>query len=800
MNWLPALRLASALLFVMSIALGILVVRAMNDSRHWVIAASNGIMDFSLAERTLRVDLLDARAGLLRNYDPLNADLAAAGDSLSDLDQLPIRHPEARARIAQLKTKAAEQEGVVEKFNSDNALLQNSLTRFTANEKADVGQDGRLSARILKLTLDTSPQTVNEANAALARMPEAVEGTPAAQFVSHARLLVAILPEIDRLLHAVCAMQMEKSVEALRTLLVQETRTRQILVMRLQASLATTLLLLIGCVIALAMVVRLRTRELNMRAANERLSAAVATPLIDAGRETFVSRAQEAVRLLAVHIGATRLQLMIPGVPNFSLFSWPEHDLDPNWLRKLVNAADTDDAWEGGEVIVSRASRKRNGALDQAMLAAGVRDLVMIRAAAPYRVLVGFEAGGKAMARRRDHAAAVGSAIVAIAHGARREIMLLDRERLQRQLARSRRMETIGAMASGVAHNFNNIIGAIGGFAEMGQESSRLNSPARYNFDEIRDAVRRGRDLVDDILSFARQGRSNKRRISLAEVLIQAARLLSASSRDEDVFRLVPPKDSYLMIGAGSDLQQVILNIGNNAAQISGGRPVAIGSRRFRLGREQEMSHGTLDPGDYVVVSIADHGPGVPAAAFPRLFEPFFTTRAGGTGLGLSTAWEIVQDHGGTIDVENVPAGGACFSIWLPVLSTDAELPLILAGARILLLADDDHLAAEEELLAELGYEPFGFAISTDVVALREILLDCDAVLIATGRSEIAADLVAGLAPVIGGRPLLVAAPDILADDLSVPILTLDYPIVAENLAGLLVGRSRGPALAHADL
>ena len=252
------------------------------------------------------------------------------------------------------------------------------------------------------------------------------------------------------------------------------------------------------------------------------------------------------------------------------------------------------------------------------------------------------------------------------------------------------------------------------------------------------------------------------------------------------------------MLGAGSDLQQVFLNICNNASHASGGRPVTIDTQRIKLVEKRQLSHGSLCPGKYAVVSIRDTGPGIPETAKHRLFEPFFTTKAGGTGLGLSTAWEIVQDHGGTIDVENVPEGGARFSVWLPEMHANVSVPIIGNGARILLLAEPDRLSAEEDLLAELGYEPLGFTLSADAGALREAVGDCDAVLVATRQARLVDELVCGIGPALGNRPLLLATPEGHSLKCPIPSMTLNYPIRPSELSDLLSGTSSMPALAQA--
>jgi signal transduction histidine kinase len=786
MSWVPALRVGAGILFMLSMVVSVLTFRVMDETQRWIANATRAMMGYALAERALQLDVLNARAGLLRNYDPVNADLSAARENLMALQRLPTGK-RTRQMVEALVAKNEQRETLVERFKSDNALLQNSLTRFTAYG-SEISSHYALTARVLRLTLDTSPSTVREAQVALDNLPRQPEGTPAAQLVSHARLLVAVLPRIDALLHSLRAMQMESRISVLQAVLQKEEDERAAVVQRLQFALGAGILLAVGALTALFMAQRLRTRELEAQAQNAQLSAAIAIPLIDTGHAQFLQRVQEAVHRLAAHIGARRLQLTIPTGSHRMEFSSPDGGVDQQWLGKLAEAADADDAWTDDRVVASRNAGQASRALDLAMAESDITDIVLLRTPGPFRVLIGFEPEGLAHTQRHDHLAGVHSALIAIAHGARRRVMQLEREGLERTLARARRMETIGAMASGVAHNFNNIIGAIGGFAEMGQDRSRSGSPTRRSFDEIRAAVARARDLVDDILSFAKQGRSAKQPIDLREVLTQTVRLLSAAIRHEGSFELQAADESYPTAGAGSDLQQVFLNICSNASHASGGRLVRITVQRIRILEERAMSHGRLDPAMYIVVTISDSGPGIPETFKRRLFEPFFTTKAAGTGLGLSTAWEIVQDHGGTIDVQNLDDGGACFSVWLPEQDADTIVPIVASGAQILLLSEPEKLSADEEMLAELGYEPLGFPLPIDVAAIGNAIGGCDAVLIATPRPAVAGEAMRAIGQILGARRLLLATLGGEALGSAAHAFTLRYPIIAEELARVLSG------------
>jgi signal transduction histidine kinase/uncharacterized membrane protein YhaH (DUF805 family) len=554
---------------------------------------------------------------------------------------------------------------------------------------------------------------------------------------------------------------------------------------QLELGLAVVIILLILTSATLLTVQRLHNRELRTRAAIGHLNAAIAISLIDAGPGTFLPQVREAAERLALHIGARRLHLDIPDLAANVQFSETEADLAEDWASKLFAAAMTDDAWIDDRVIASSAVGRTGGALPYTMRQTGVGQLILLRTAEPFRVMVAFEPEDFATAQLSDNLAGILAAMTAIAHSARREVMQLERQRLEQSLAEKRRMANLGVVASGVAHNFNNIIGAIGGFAEIGRGRARVGSVEFESFDEIQGSVERGRALIDDILSYAKQRSQNWTVLNLSGLLSQTIRMLSAS-RSKTAVHLAEPGEQYFVYGSATDLQQVFINMCNNAVDASEERTVELSVERVELAGDRQMSHGSLGAGRYAVVTIKDSGPGIPETLRPRLFEPFFTTKSGGTGLGLSTAWEIVQRHGGTIHVENSQTGGSRFRVWLPEIATDANGVTAGNGSRILLLAEPDRLSAEEDMLAELGYEPVGFPLNSEMEKISEMIPTVDAVLIATWQSWHASKIIPHIAPRLNGRPLLVAGLHSNNWQHSIAAIPLAYPVRAHQVSALL--------------
>jgi hypothetical protein len=217
-------------------------------------------------------------------------------------------------------------------------------------------------------------------------------------------------------------------------------------------------------------------------------------------------------------------------------------------------------------------------------------------------------------------------------------------------------------------------------------------------------------------------------------------------------------------------------------------------SRRIR-------SIGELEPGSYARIAVSDDGPGFSEEVGKRLFEPFFTTRPAGTGLGLATVRKIVRDHDGAIDVASAPGKGSRFEIWLPAAKADAPTtadektvtpPRLGQGETVLILHDDrDSLLGDEEILAAIGYEPIGFDRPSDAIAaVRSEPGRFDAVLICVASVGNALDLAHTLHAISPARPILLARS---ALDIGVDVLVragvadlVRRPLVGSELASVL--------------
>jgi signal transduction histidine kinase/ActR/RegA family two-component response regulator len=354
----------------------------------------------------------------------------------------------------------------------------------------------------------------------------------------------------------------------------------------------------------------------------------------------------------------------------------------------------------------------------------------------------------------------------AVSNSIEREFLEQDRTRLSTRLERARRMQTIGSLASGIAHNFNNIIAAILGFSEMVEPQLTPGSRPAVHIDEIRRAAERGRDLVDNILTFGRRRDARVRPLQVRALFEEAAALLRASLPEGIELVIDDVVPAAVVSGEMAQLQQVVLNLCTNASEaMQGAGRIRVSAGQTELQASLSLSHGELGPGRYVWLAVDDAGCGFDEAVAQRLFEPFFTTRLAGTGLGLATVREIVRDHDGAIHAQSRAGEGSRFEIWLPAAEptgadvAPAVLPLGQGQTVMIVEGEQDRLLRDEEMLAALGYEPVGFRRSSDALAAyREMPARFDFILVSHApKIQSGLDLVRKLHEIAPRQPLILA-------------------------------------------
>ncbi|HPC00418.1 MAG TPA: PAS domain S-box protein [Syntrophales bacterium] len=242
-----------------------------------------------------------------------------------------------------------------------------------------------------------------------------------------------------------------------------------------------------------------------------------------------------------------------------------------------------------------------------------------------------------------------------------------EKEELERRLERAQRLEAIGTLAGGVAHNFNNLLMGIQGYASLMLLDLAPTHPHYERLKKIEGLVKSGADLTGQLLGFARGGRYEVRVMDIGELVAETARLFTRTRR-QIVIDVERPADLWAIKADRTQMEQVFMNLFVNAYQAM----PAGGTIRVAMGNENLASPEAelleVEEGDFVRITVSDTGVGMDEKTKERIFEPFFTTKARGrgTGLGLASVYGIVKGHGGSIEVESSPGEGTTFTILLP--------------------------------------------------------------------------------------------------------------------------------------
>jgi PAS domain S-box-containing protein len=248
-----------------------------------------------------------------------------------------------------------------------------------------------------------------------------------------------------------------------------------------------------------------------------------------------------------------------------------------------------------------------------------------------------------------------------------------QKKRIELQLVYSRKMEAVGVLAGGVAHDFNSILTIIIGFAEILQKRMGDDDPLRRYLNGMLAATERASHLVKGLLTFSRTGAAKPQLLDLKKVIFETGKLLGMIVGDRiDVS--VTVADHELPVMADRELlQQVFMNLITNARDaMPEGGTVTISAAQMAMDEHSIERHGFGTPGRYVAIAVSDTGYGMEKEVAEKVFEPFFTTKevGKGSGLGLSIVYGIVKQHHGYIAVQSDPGAGAVFTVYLPLLAT----------------------------------------------------------------------------------------------------------------------------------
>jgi signal transduction histidine kinase/ActR/RegA family two-component response regulator len=291
-----------------------------------------------------------------------------------------------------------------------------------------------------------------------------------------------------------------------------------------------------------------------------------------------------------------------------------------------------------------------------------------------------------------------------------------ERKRLQEQLTQAQKLESVGRLAGGVAHDFNNMLAVILGHADLALDCLSADHPLRNHLSQIQSAAERSSELTKQLLAFARKQTIDPKILDLNDAVGNLLRMLHRLIGEDIHLAWLPDPELGLVCLDPAQIDQILANLCVNARDaISGVGNIIIETSNAVFDEDYCEGRPGFKPGQYVMVAVSDNGVGMDRETQKRLFEPFFTTKeeGKGTGLGLATVYGIVKQNRGFVNVYSEPGQGTTIKIYLPresVLSVEHHLPAVrqssLRGDETVLIVEDEQAVLElgKEMLEPLGY------------------------------------------------------------------------------------------------
>lgn len=290
-----------------------------------------------------------------------------------------------------------------------------------------------------------------------------------------------------------------------------------------------------------------------------------------------------------------------------------------------------------------------------------------------------------------------------------------EKDKLESHLLQLQKMETIGTLAGGIAHDFNNILTPVLGYTEMALEELSDESTLKYDIEQINSAALRGKDLVQQILTFSRQVDFDKKPLHLHLIVKEVMNLIRASFPSNIEIRQDLDTDCGTILADATQMHQIVMNLCTNSlyAMTDKGGILEVRLDALELNPKKIKANANVKKGNYVRLTISDTGIGMDKQTITRIFEPFFTNKevGSGSGLGLSVVHGIVNNYNGAIQVQSEPGNGTIFMIYLPQHSahdiTDSQVTEITRkGNENILFVDDEKEITYmgKKMLESLGY------------------------------------------------------------------------------------------------
>ncbi len=291
-----------------------------------------------------------------------------------------------------------------------------------------------------------------------------------------------------------------------------------------------------------------------------------------------------------------------------------------------------------------------------------------------------------------------------------------DRKKLEEQLIQAQKMEGIGRLAGGVAHDYNNMLGVVIGYTQLIQKKIEKGNPIYRYVELIDSAARRGADLTRQLLAFARREMVSPKPINPNAAISSLQRMLMKLIGEDISLKFLPGNGTWNIKMDPTQFDQVLVNLATNSRDaIHGVGTIALETSNVVLDGAIDMDKVGVPPGEYVVLTVTDDGAGMGKDTLDKIFEPFFTTKpkGRGTGLGLSTVYGIVKQNGGSVAVESQEGKGTTFKIYIPryvgeaeLVETESESGSLNGGETVLVVEDQAELLdLARSSLGEYGYK-----------------------------------------------------------------------------------------------
>jgi two-component system cell cycle sensor histidine kinase/response regulator CckA len=357
---------------------------------------------------------------------------------------------------------------------------------------------------------------------------------------------------------------------------------------------------------------------------------------------------------------------------------------------------------------------------------------------------------------------------------------ITDKKQLEAQFLRAQRLESIGTLASGIAHDLNNILTPILAVAQLlPLKLPNLDDHHRRLLKLLEVSGRRGAEIVKQILSFARGTECQRVLLNVGHVLIELETMLQQTLPKSIEIHIDVASDLWLVFGDVTQLQQVLMNLCVNArdAMPHGGH-LTLEASNLRVSEQFARKHLDAKTGSYVMIAVSDTGTGIPPEVVDRIFDPFFTTKevGKGTGLGLSAVIGIVKGHGGFVDVQTKINQGSRFTIYLPatqdiVAQTDVNSAVLEGNSELILVVDDEAAIREvtRTTLESYNYRVITATNGNDAIALYQ-----------EHKNEISSILVDMIMPKMDG---LTAIPILRQLNPTIPIIVMTGQASKEVMA-----------------